>query len=465
MRGLECSEVLKSDLEDSFRIDSEFFQKKYTFFADWVKTVEHTSLLQEAQVARKGIFDVNASYYASEGIPFVRISNLRNMMVDIADIVHIPKSIDIANFDTHLSHGDIILSKTAIPAASFVNLRECNVSKDTVAVKLKVSSRLLSEFLVVFFNTKYGLAAMERRFTGNVQMHLNLIECKEKLLIPVFSSGLQQKIKKIFLEAMALSENAGEKYKEAETLLLSALKLDTFTPSNENTSVKTFSQFTASGRLDAEYYQQKYDEIEGKIKSYPKGYVPISEYFCLVKDGFDKQKKSYPYIEIGDVSIGEATASHNIIPTEKLPDNAKIKVQAGDILISKVRPNRGAVAIVSVIPDLVVSGAFCVLRSTERYSSEVLLVLLKSAIYREWLLKWNVGTSYPVIKDENVCNLLLPLLPEKAQQKIAEKIRHSFALREKSKALLNAATRAVEIAIEQDEAAGRQFLREKERGT
>lgn len=447
-------------MEESFRIDAEFFQKKYTFFADWVKTVEHTSLSKESLVARKGIFDVNANFYTNNGIPFVRISNLHNMMIDNADIVCIPKGIDIANIDTHLSYGDIVLSKTAIPAASFVNIADCNVSQDTVAIKLKPSSKLLSEFLVVFFNTKYGLAAMERRFTGNVQMHLNLIECKEKLLLPAFSLTLQQQIKELFSKAIALSKSANAKYREAENLLLSTLTLDDFTPSKENTSVKTFAQVMESKRLDSEYYQKKYDDIDEKIRSYINGYVSIAEYFDLVKDDFDRQNERYPYIEIGDVNIGEASTSFNVIPTEDLPDNAKIKVQAGDILISKVRPNRGAVVIVPPIPDLIVSGAFCVLRSKELYSSETVLVLLKSKIYKEWLLKWNVGTSYPVIKDHDVLNLPLPLIPEEVQQQIADKVRYSFALREQSKALLKATTRAVEIAIEQDEVAGMKYLQE-----
>jgi len=184
----------------------------------------------------------------------------------------------------------------------------------------------------------------------------------------------------------------------------------------------------------------------------------VGKCFQPIKDDFDRKENSYPYIEIGDVNIGNATAEHNIISTEDLPDNAKIKVEAGDILVSKVRPNRGAVTIVKDIPNLIVSGAFCVLRSTKAYSPETLLVLLRTAIYKEWLLKWNVGTSYPVIKDKDVYNLPIPLLPEPIQQQISAKVKESFALREQSKQLLKAATRAVEIAIEEGEATALKYL-------
>lgn len=85
--------------------------------------------------------------------------------------------------------------------------------------------------------------------------------------------------------------------------------------------------------------------------------------------------------------------------TEELPDNAKIMTQKGDLLVSTVRPNRGAVAILGN-GDLLVSGAFTVLREDGDYPKEVLQVLLRTSMYRDWLLRFNVGTSYPVIKDE-----------------------------------------------------------------
>ena len=59
---------------------------------------------------------------------------------------------------------------------------------------------------------------------------------------------------------------------------------------------------------------------------------------------------------------------------------------------------------------------------------------------------------------DEIKNVKLPILQEKIQSKIAEKVRQSFAMREQSKALLKAATQTVEIAIEQDEAAGMTFL-------
>jgi len=85
-----------------------------------------------------------------------------------------------------------------------------------------------------------------------------------------------------------------------------------------------------------------------------------------------------------------------------------------------------------------------------------LQVLLRTQIYKEWLLKWNVGSSYPVIKDEDILNLPAPLLPPKIQEQIAELIQKSFALRAESKRLLEEAKKMVEKEIEQGKDAVKQ---------
>ena len=55
----------------------------------------------------------------------------------------------------------------------------------------------------------------------------------------------------------------------------------------------------------------------------------------------------------------------------------------------------------------------------------------------------------------------LPLIDVTLQREIAMKVQESFALRRQSEKLLEYAKRAVEIAIEQDEEAAMEWLKEK----
>ena len=57
-------------------------------------------------------------------------------------------------------------------------------------------------------------------------------------------------------------------------------------------------------------------------------------------------------------------------------------------------------------------------------------------------------------------NILVPLIEKKAQQEIAQLIEESFSLKKQSEYLLEVAKRAVEIAIEENEAAAMAYINE-----
>ena len=165
-------------------------------------------------------------------------------------------------------------------------------------------------------------------------------------------------------------------------------------------------------------------------------------------------------MEIGDVEIKSGTAIFNDIKTELLPANAKKMTHKGDIIVSTVRPNRGAVAILEN-DGLLVSGAFTVLRQKGTYKKEVLQTLLRTDLYRAWLLRYNVGTSYPVIKDDDVLNMPIPLFNQDIQDNVETKVQGCVLLRRKSQELLEYAKQAVEMAIERGEDAALNWLNEK----
>ena len=82
-------------------------------------------------------------------------------------------------------------------------------------------------------------------------------------------------------------------------------------------------------------------------------------------------------------------------------------------------------------------------------------------MYRDWLLRFNVGTSYPVIKDEDVLNMPVPILGNDVTQDFVTKVNESASLRRPSKQLLEYAKQAVEMAIEQGENAALAWLKDK----
>ena len=323
--------------------------------------------------------------------------------------------------------------------------------------------KINSSTLTIFLNSKYGRQEIEKYSMVSNQANFSPAKFKE-IKIPIFSNTFQLEIETFVKTSYQKLEDSKNLYKEAESLLLKELDLVDFTPKNENIAIKSFKDsFMQTGRLDSEYYQTKYDEIE-KIISEQRSFTYIKNEFNHIKRSFDKSKNGYNYIEIGNVNVSDGTNVFNYVETQVLPANAKINVKNGDLLVSTVRPYRGAVTIIDTSEnDLIVSGAFTVLRKKEnsKINTQVLQVLLRTNIYKKLLLKYNVGTSYPVIKDDDVLNLVIPIIDISIQNRIEEKIKKSFLLKEESKRLLDLAKKAVEIAIEKDENEAVEFINEQ----
>ena len=99
----------------------------------------------------------------------------------------------------------------------------------------------------------------------------------------------------------------------------------------------------------------------------------------------------------------------------------KLNFKKNDVIISKVRPYRGAIGIVDC-DDYVGSGAFTVLQENGIINKETLMVFLRLKPLLDFSLKFNTGTSYPTITDEDILNFPLPKIDSKIQEQIKEKI-------------------------------------------
>ena len=314
-------------------------------------------------------------------------------------------------------------------------------------------------YLLCYLNSKYGKSLLLRKERGAIQKGLNLYDLKT-LDTPMFSDLFSECIEMCVNRSFDCIRQAKCNYRDATKQIEEIVGQEQELP-EINCSTKTISEsFSSTGRLVAEFYQEKYRAYETGILSAAQGYTYIKKEFLQIKEKCSRELDAYNYVEIGDIDVGAGTATFNAVNTSELPDNAKIMTKQGDLLVSTVRPNRGAVAILED-EGLLVSGAFTVLRENGNYPKEILQVLLRTSIYRDWLLRFNVGTSYPVIKDEDVLNMPIPLFEETVKQSIVSKVKEAASLRSQSEQLLEYAKQAVEMAIEQREDVALAWLKEK----
>lgn len=469
LEGLEVNELWLSQVRisnEKLRIDSGYFSKPVLkselLIRAYANGFDDLGLLFSRFV--KGIFEINSDAYVEQGIPFLRILNLRNSTISEGNLAYIPDVLHQSEKKTELLRGDVVLSKTAYPAASLVTLDKCNTSQDTIATTFSDYGKqnYLPEAVVAYLNCAYGARLLWRQFQGNVQLHLGL-EDGRKVPIPRMSISLQKTIKKAFDLAIGAQLEANNAYGLAEALLLEALGLANFLPSVEKASVKSFSEsFGKTGRLDAEHYQPKYEALYQALAKNNRVFK-LGDRLSFNQRGSqpDYADAGLPVVNSKHVQRGEVLMGDTRFANSPDKTNAVV-IQPGDVLIN----GTGVGTIGRAAPYLHTSNALpdnhvTVLR-TDALSPICLALYLNSIAGQYQVEQHFKGSSGQIeLYPADIANFWCPELDTSIQKQIDALAQQSFTLKSQSKQLLEAAKRAVEIAIEQDEAAGMAYLTQK----
>ncbi|MGC3976937.1 MAG: hypothetical protein QM751_01060 [Paludibacteraceae bacterium] len=403
LEGLEIKEILLSEPFNTelLRLESEFYTAK-TFTLN--KSYSGLDVIDFVQYGTSD--ELNEE---KEGYPVLRLNEFQSNFIGTPS--KYCKLMDKSTYESlRLRKNDVLICRTngnpkLVGKAAIVQ-KDSEFAYASYLFKIRPKKELINaSTLVTFLNSKYGRLEIEKFSMASNQVNFSPAKFRE-MRIPNFNSGFNDKLESLTFESYDLLDKSQILYLQAETLLLETLGLNNFEPTTEAVNVKSFKEsFLSSDRLDAEYYQKKYEYYETVIKTNELGFTYITNEYSLIKNVSKKDKESYNYIEIGNVNVSDGSAICNLLDSSKLPANAKTEVEKGDILISKVRSNRGAVTIIDFeVENLIVSGAFTVLREKANsfFSNETLKVLLRTPMYKDWLLQFNIGTQYPVIRDEDI---------------------------------------------------------------
>jgi len=145
--------------------------------------------------------------------------------------------------------------------------------------------------------------------------------------------------------------------------------------------------------------------------------VEIKTITNLIKERANKNE--WPYLEIGDIDI----SFKNYSLKEKKSVLGALIAKKDNIIISKVRPTRGAIATIKE-NSLVVSGAFSILETdASRVKHGYLFYLLaNSKSFFDYLGSMSKGITYPTCSDVDILNFKIPLPPLEIQEQIVAEL-------------------------------------------
>jgi type I restriction enzyme S subunit len=155
---------------------------------------------------------------------------------------------------------------------------------------------------------------------------------------------------------------------------------------------------------------------------------------CLSTETTDPTKDpegEFDYIDISGIDRKtKCIVSTSRLRGNEAPSRARKLVQFGDTLVSTVRPNLNAVAMVpESLSVQIASTGFCVLRANEKLvDRRFLFFYTRSDGFIRQLLRNVRGASYPAVTDRNVFDSIIPLPVRSEQRQIVEILDRSDVL-------------------------------------
>ena len=442
-------------ITNDFRIDADYFRPRY--------------LKEDRQRAHFKNINIEDFAYVTDGqhgyhevdesspIFHLTAKNAKGWFANTEDADRLAKWVDDKNRRSSLKERDLILSTRGTVGLCALVKKEAlpaNIDQDVARIAVNAKVGIEPEFLLAYLNCAFGQDWLIRNTSGMVQQGLPLAKVRS-IPIPLLSSDFQGLCKHVIEAGFKSLRNSETLYLKAEQAILSELGLLDWKPKHRLSFVKKFSDTQSSGRIDAEYFQPKYDEVVKAVMKYKGGFVQLGEVAktkrgCLISDYFYDEREGIPYIRGADFSSGFLEDNKIIFINKSFKSKTETKIKKGEIVFTLIG-TVGATALVNEKYDNAFISNNLGKIVTINYNSIVLQVLLHSIIGKIYFEKEQTQTAQPKISDKDIHSFILPLFDDAFNAEIEKRYLESHKTKTLSKGLLDIAKHGVEMAIEKSE--------------
>lgn len=450
----------KLDLIQS-RLDSDFYSKGNLYLESKIKALTTKKIEAIGCKLDCSAFypSITGSYSFGKGeVPFIRVNEIQEGLIQITDsTAYLPNNILEDNKNTIaigypndivIAKGGNTLAKVCILSDLFPKYALC---RDVILIRTQNIPKKIIYGMWTFLNSKYGYKLMIRTASQTGQPHLTIPNILN-LSIPMWDDDFLMQIENCYKESIILKNKSKSYYLEAENFLLMTLGLKKMNPFKKMATVKTYSDILINKRLDAEYYQPKYEELFNTLKRFAQdnlaNIVTINK---SIEPGSEEyQESGIPFIRVANLS--ENGISDTNIYLDKISYAKTIRPLKDTILLSK----DGSVGVaykVSEDMNVITSGAILHLSVFNKdYLPDYLTLVLNSIVVRMQAERDSGGSIIQHWKPSEIEKVVIPKLDISIQREISNKVQESFRLSNESKQLLDLAKTAVELAIDGGEA-------------
>ena len=204
-------------------------------------------------------------------------------------------------------------------------------------------------------------------------------------------------------------------------------------------------------RLDAWYHQRHFIMLTEWLRG-NRDFIRLQEVASLSSDRWSPAEhfqSTFRYIEISNIDPSTGHVSHADLPIESAPSRARKLVRRYDVLMSTVRPNRGAVGLVpDTLDKSVATTGFAVVRATKKKDAFFLLAVLRHPASTAQLMRCNTGSAYPAIEESVLPQIWIPGAKPEVRATLGARVLRQTILLQVAVDLVTEARNDVEALLE-----------------
>ncbi len=395
--------------------------------------------------------------YFTDTFPYIEISEIDTVSGEIGNISNVETADAPSRAKMIVRKGDVIVSTTRPNRGAISFLREpeypVQIASTGFCVLRKLKTDEISkEYLYYALRQNFSLTQMEQRSSGGNYPAITSEELK-KILIPIPSTELQEKVSNIFDKAFAEKKfkdvEVRSKLRSVDEVVLDTLGI--ILPDRGENTLASRMFFTKSGNLTGgrtdphAQHSERIKAVEAVLSSkFPVEPLHLAAEFVSVQTNTNLLNQPY----LGLDSIQSNTGVYQPKGEEPEEFGTANIFKRDNILFPKLRPYLNKIFYATF--DGVCSTEFHVLNGV-KVSSEFLAIFLRTSIVVNQTKRLMTGNTLPRLQTSDIEALLIPIPPPHVQDEIVEKVNAIYAeakqLREEGSAILESAKAEVERMI------------------
>lgn len=408
----------------------------------------------------------------AEGLPyFLQATDIATPFINAESMICVAKSDWLRYPKGRIKPGELLIEvkgkaeKIALVPDDF----PANTLVTGTCFKISTKKKIDQYFLSAYLTSRYG-QLLKDRLKSNLLVSYLAKDDLYGIPVPRVSDELKASIETLFGACFEHQRRGTSLMKCAELTLLRALGLENWKTPEPLSYIRNSRDALATGRLDAEHFHEKfYASKSALVAAGAKRFIALPELLVSLTNGHTPLRHDLSIGEVSFLCAEHITDFNLVFESEKRilvehheGELSRTAVRNGDVLLT-IKGRIGNAAIAENVPGSVnINQDVALLRFTDELPLWYIVAYINSRFGKLQSEKMATGAINPFLGLFSVRQFVIPEFDQAVMNGIATKTQGQVVAARQAKQratqLLDAAKRAVEIAIEDSEAAALAYL-------